>query len=201
MGLIANILGAVGSGRVRETIEVFRPNAEAADARGHDQFIAALEQFAAERSGAGWFDRLVDGLNRLPRPALAFGTIGLFVFAMADPESFSVRITALALIPDQLWWLLGAIVSFYFGARELQKVRADSVAQTMATLAEWRAGTAATRAEIAARDPGPDAAPAPSPSLANLPAVPISAPPEGANLIDFAVLDANPALLEASHDG
>lgn len=27
-------------------------------------------------------------------------------------------------MPDQLWWLLGAVVGFYFGARELNHFRA-----------------------------------------------------------------------------
>lgn len=42
---------------------------------------------------------------------------------MADPTGFAVRKKGLALVPDPLWYLLGAIVSFYFGARELQKFR------------------------------------------------------------------------------
>ena len=29
----------------------------------------------------------------------------------------------LALVPEPLWWLLGAIVSFYFGAREAHYIR------------------------------------------------------------------------------
>jgi hypothetical protein len=29
--------------------------------------------------------------------------------------------TGIALVPDPLWWLLGAIVSFYFGARYQSK--------------------------------------------------------------------------------
>ena len=32
----------------------------------------------------------------------------------------------LALVPEPLWWLLGAIVSFYFGARELHHQRTRS---------------------------------------------------------------------------
>ncbi|WP_050528295.1 holin family protein [Pseudorhodobacter aquimaris] len=68
--------------------------------------------------GFGWFDRMVNGLNRLPRPFLAFGTLGLFVYAMVEPESFGKRMVGLNLVPDPLWWLLGAVVGFYFGARE-----------------------------------------------------------------------------------
>ena len=50
---------------------------------------------------------------------MALGTVGLFVFAMADPSGFSARMVGLAEVPEPLWWLLGAIVGFYFGAREL----------------------------------------------------------------------------------
>jgi hypothetical protein len=86
-----------------------------------------LEQYASEfKSGkTGWFNALVDGMNRLPRPVLALGTVGLFAFSMVDPVAFSVRMQGLDTIPRELWWLLGAIVSFYFGARELHYVRAQ----------------------------------------------------------------------------
>ena len=59
----------------------------------------------------------------MPRPMLALGTIGLFVFAMIDPEAFAARMVGLNEVPEPLWWLLGAIVSFYFGAREMHYFR------------------------------------------------------------------------------
>ena len=43
---------------------------------------------------------------------------------MAEPGGFGTRMRSLALVPEPLWWLLGAIVSFYFGARELHHQRA-----------------------------------------------------------------------------
>ena len=91
-------------------------------ARGEMQ-RAALDQMAAEfrPEGRGLFDRLIDGLNRLPRPAMALGTLGLLVAAMVDPLWFGERMAGLALVPEPLWWLLGAIVSFYFGARHQAK--------------------------------------------------------------------------------
>ena len=127
MGFIAALFGG-GTGRnvIKETAEVFRPNAEASAQRAADRAQGAQQQFAAEfaaRERRGWFNSLVDGLNRLPRPALAYGTIGLFVYAMRDPVSFGERMQGLALVPDQLWWILGAIVTFYFGARELKYSR------------------------------------------------------------------------------
>ncbi|MEM7692166.1 MAG: 3TM-type holin, partial [Pseudomonadota bacterium] len=34
---------------------------------------------------------------------------------------FSERMQGIALVPEPLWWLLGVIVSFYFGARHQVK--------------------------------------------------------------------------------
>lgn len=110
---------------VADVVEVFRPNATDLSKMNHETRIAVLEQFSGEfaHSGPGWFDQFVNGLNRLPRPVLALGTLGLFVYAMIDPIAFAERMKGLGYIPDPLWWLLGAVVSFYFGARELHYVR------------------------------------------------------------------------------
>lgn len=126
MGLIERILGLVfGPGRnvVAETAEVFRVNAEAQAGRSHELQSAALDQFGQEFRivRRGWFDRLMDALNRVPRPAMALGTMGLFVAAMVDPVWFAARMAGIALVPEPLWWLLAAIVSFYFGARHQAK--------------------------------------------------------------------------------
>ena len=121
MGMIDTVAGWVfgGGGRLAQTIEVFRENTEAGAARASAEKRAALKQFGAEFGGppAGLFDRVIDGLNRLPRPFLALGTLGLFVSAMTSPDWFSSRMVGVALIPEPLWWLMGAIVSFYFGSR------------------------------------------------------------------------------------
>lgn len=128
MGLIGGLIELLfGGGRnvVRETAEVFRENAEAGAERARDVQMRALDQFAAEFvvPGRGGFDRFMDGLNRLPRPALALGTLGLFIAAMADPIWFAERMQGIALVPEPLWWLLGVIVSFYFGARHQAKAQ------------------------------------------------------------------------------
>lgn len=126
MGLMEQMLSLVfGSGRnvLRDTAEVFRPNAEAQARRASQIQGAALRQFAQEFHAPrrSWFDQFMDGLNRVPRPALALGTLGLFVSAMVDPVWFAERMLGIALVPEPLWWLLGAIVSFYFGARHQAK--------------------------------------------------------------------------------
>lgn len=128
MGLIDKVVGLVfgnGGSMVRDTVEVFRENAEAGAQRGaaaQDQAMAQFGgEFAIERKGG--FDRFMDGLNRLPRPALALGTLGLLVAAMIDPIWFAARMQGLALVPEPLWWLLGVVVSFYFGARHQVKTQ------------------------------------------------------------------------------
>jgi hypothetical protein len=134
--MVMDILRALfggGANVVRETAEVFRVNAEAADQRAVDAQRASLEQMAAEfrQQGRGPFDRFIDGLNRIPRPAMALGTLGLFVAAMVDPLWFGERMAGLALVPEPLWWLLGAIVSFYFGAR--YQVKGQEFQRSVAT--------------------------------------------------------------------
>lgn len=141
MGLISNLFELLfGDGRnvIARTAEVFRINAEAGDKRAVTLQSAALQQLASEFQPArkGVFDRLVDGLNRLPRPAMALGTIALFVSAMSDPVWFSERMQGISLVPEPMWWLLGVVVSFYFGARhqakgqEFQRSLAETMART-----------------------------------------------------------------------
>jgi hypothetical protein len=135
MGLINSILGLGRSaesigGAVEQVAEIFVPNKTKKMQQQHREFTAALDQFEAEfkQKPRGPFDRFVNALNRLPRPVLALGTVGLFVYAMVDPAGFTTRMQGLAFVPDPLWWLLGAVVSFYFGARELHYFRGGRAA-------------------------------------------------------------------------
>jgi hypothetical protein len=142
MGMIGRVMDFLfGNGRnvVVETAEVFRINAEQQAQRAADARAQSLAQFAAEfqQPRKGVFDRIIDGLNRLPRPLLAFGTLGLFAAAMIDPIWFASRMQGIALVPEPLWWLMGAIVSFYFGARHQAKSQdfQDSVVRTASAVA------------------------------------------------------------------
>lgn len=75
------------------------------------------------------YDRLIDALNRLPRPMMTLGTVLVFGYAMADPAGFAARMRGLEQMPDALWWLLGGVISFYFGAREAHYFRQSQQAQ------------------------------------------------------------------------
>ncbi|MEL6169033.1 MAG: holin family protein [Pseudomonadota bacterium] len=153
MGVIERVLTFLfggGSNVVKETVEVFRENAEAGAERAARSSEAALLQFAAEFTAPkrGVFDRVMDAVNRIPRPALALGTLALFVAAMVDPVWFAGRMQGIQLVPEPLWWLLGAIVSFYFGARHQTKGQEfqRSMAETLARTAEVHKNLAALRA-------------------------------------------------------
>lgn len=130
MGLIDKVLGGSAGtaalGQAATSVaEAFIPNATKKMQAAQEAYIAALDEHGLEFKYAtlGFFDRFVNGLNRLPRPMLALGTLGLFVYAMIDPIGFAQRMVGLNYVPEPLWWLLAAIVGFYFGAREAHYFR------------------------------------------------------------------------------
>lgn len=135
MGLISALVNAPGAvsaigDAAKGVAEVFVPSATRRMELSAEAQMAALKEMGAEfdNPSLGWFDRFVNGINRLPRPFLAFGTIGLFVYAMISPQDFALRMVGLNAVPEPLWWLLGAVVAFYFGARETYYFRNRSVA-------------------------------------------------------------------------
>ncbi len=143
--MMLDILKALFGGRnvVTDIAGAFIPNAEKSAQRDHEGATNALDQFGQEFQSAHrkhWFDRFIDGLNRVPRPLMAFGVIGLFVSAMIDPVWFSERMVGIALVPDPLWWLLGAIVTFYFGARYQAKVQNFDIKKQVAGVSAVVAG-------------------------------------------------------------
>ena len=130
MGMIDRFIGV---GAAAQTIsnaatnvtEIFRENATRRMELDEEAYGHAITQLSAEFGAArrGWFDDVMNGMNRLPRPLLTLGTIGLFIYAMVEPVGFGLRMQNLNLVPEPLWWLLGAIISFYFGAREAHYFR------------------------------------------------------------------------------
>lgn len=145
-------VNSIASGAA-EVGRVFIGDKAASAAQGAAAYQSALGQFGAEfsRPAKTWFDGVVDGINRLPRPILAFSILGLFAFAMMDPVSFAARMQGLALIPQPLWWIIGTVIAFYFGARETFKARDFKAA----TRSEVQATVAAIRDIEAIPDPAP----------------------------------------------
>ncbi|NVK62802.1 MAG: carboxylesterase [Rhodobacteraceae bacterium] len=126
MGMIAGLVGTAlrgmfGDGRnvVAETAEVFRANAEASAGRAHALDSAALAQLSAEFAPRqrGWFDRLMDGVNRLPRPLMVLGLVWMLVETARNPEAMARVFGAWAVLPEAAWVVFGIVVTFYFGGR------------------------------------------------------------------------------------
>lgn len=134
MGVMDRFLGASGAvtsvaNAATGVAEVFRENSTRRMELDEQAYARAMSQFSGEfaASPRGWFDGFMNALNRLPRPLLTLGTLGLFAYAMIEPVGFGLRMTNLNLVPEPLWWLLGAVISFYFGAREAHYFRARPI--------------------------------------------------------------------------
>ena len=121
LSLITSAVEGIGNVVIKGIRTVKGDKAER-DQQNADYGQAALGQFASEFTHRrNWFDSLIDGINRLPRPALALGVIGLMVLAPLNPIAFSTIMTAYALVPEWLAILFGVIVGFYFGTRHLEE--------------------------------------------------------------------------------
>ena len=76
-------------------------------------------------AGKKGYDKLIDALNRLPRPTMALMTLAIFLVAGFNPPWFEARMQALAVVPEPMWWIIGAVITFFFGARETHYLRAN----------------------------------------------------------------------------
>ncbi len=101
------------------------------------------------------YARLIDALNRLPRPMMVLGSLALIGAALVAPEWFEQRMEALARMPEGLWWLLGAVLSLHFGSR-FQAHAQDFQREMVATIATT-AGESSPAATGPIASPGQDA--------------------------------------------
>lgn len=139
MSWFARIFKGIGpasqqvGGAVTGVAEVFVANKTKRDQIEGDAFQSVVNSHSSEfyLPVSNWFDSLINGINRLPRPTMALGTIGLFVYAIAQPEAFSQRMIGITVIPEPMWWLIGVIVAFYFGARESHHLRMNQAVKSV----------------------------------------------------------------------
>jgi hypothetical protein len=123
MNPLSIIAGPLISG-IKNLSKTFFGDAEARDAQRQEQFTSVQNSYQSEflaPEKSNWFNILVDGYNRLQRPAMTSGVIALFVWAAIDPASFAITMNALSAVPEMLWYILASIVAFWFSGRILEK--------------------------------------------------------------------------------
>lgn len=138
-----------GAEAVETVAGVFTENNERGAQRTHDRSMTTQGQFAAEFGGQGWFNRFMDGVNRIPRPAMFLGVFGLIGYSAIDPIHFAEIMVALELVPDPLWAMAGLMATFFYGGRmqlasqqfKLTKDRVQTVVQNIREIRDLRADT------------------------------------------------------------
>lgn len=125
MGWLVKLLGGNVLGVVDKLVGRFAGDRTAREAGYHDESMESRREFAAEFqvSNRTWFDSLIDGINRLPRPVIVAMVIWYFVLAVRDPVEFQIVNTALDGVPEFMWQIAMLVIGFYFVAREFQKSR------------------------------------------------------------------------------
>ncbi len=111
----------------------FSGNEQERDEQQSKKFLMGLQAYSAEfapRKNRTWWDSLWDGLNRMPRPVIVIAIFGYFALAYQNPSEFQVLNIALGTVPENMWYIMSAVVSFYFVAREFQKGRDTKMALT-----------------------------------------------------------------------
>lgn len=158
MGAFLGALPVVGG--IIKSIFGDKAAREAADAAND---AAAQSEFGAE-FGLGnnrtWWDSLVNGINRIPRPFTAFAILyAVFVWPAWDMDSFIAYTQAISVVPEGFWYVAVIVISFYFGGR--MQAESHSFQMTkgqMQQAAALAASQAATKAAAPKLDPMDDAA-------------------------------------------
>lgn len=135
-GIAKGVSGVIDSGA--GLARVFVGDKGQRDQGYHDESMASRNQFATEFqvTNRTWFDSLIDGLNRLPRPAMVAMILAYINLSWVDPIQFNIVNQGLDLVPDRMWDIVLLIVSFYFVAREIQKSREKKLALSKADFDE-----------------------------------------------------------------
>lgn len=158
-GIAARLPRLNGAGRRLAGLAaaLVRGRALIAEQDGHEQSLGRLVDEFTARPTPG-FRNFIDSLNNLPGPVLVVSTTAMAGFALLDPAGFSARMNGLNAVPEPLWWLMGGLVSLYFGTREMRFVRGRAVVEAMAAslVPDTRAEGQPAPMPQAAADPATD---------------------------------------------
>ncbi|NIU83357.1 MAG: hypothetical protein GWN64_07720 [Candidatus Thorarchaeota archaeon] len=91
----------------------------------HAETVQMLKAYAAEmgKENKNLWDSIVDGINRLVRPILALIAISLFLICLIYPNYAKNVSVAFYGLPNNLYYILLTIISFYFGGRIVQGMK------------------------------------------------------------------------------
>lgn len=119
-------------GAVTNVAKVFKGSKLDRDQQAHDQFTSTQRSFSAEfnnRNNRTWWDSFWDGLNRMPRPVMVVLVLVYFMLSYFNQIEFQKINLSLDTVPENMWFILGSIIAFYFGSRHFQK-KHESLAMT-----------------------------------------------------------------------
>lgn len=96
----------------------------------------AADAAAQQRDNRTKWDSFVDGLNRLPRPIIAFMVIGAIIWAPINPIKFNIVMQSYAIVPMWLAAIFGQVILLFFGGRMLDgwNMKATDPATVEATI-------------------------------------------------------------------
>lgn len=70
-----------------------------------------------------WFDSLIDGLNRLPRPMIVLWVLWILSMSYTDTHKFAEVMAAMSLTPEWLAIIFAQIILLFFGGRMLENFK------------------------------------------------------------------------------
>ncbi|MCP3923337.1 MAG: hypothetical protein GY714_12205 [Desulfobacterales bacterium] len=111
---------------VNSVVQTFTGSKKERDLYKHDEYVNNQKSFSSEfhnRNNRTSWDSFWDGLNRMPRPLFVVLIVAYFILSYANPEEFQILNLGLSTVPERMWYVLSAIIGFYFCARELHKIR------------------------------------------------------------------------------
>lgn len=123
IGLLKFINPATIIEGVNTLAKTFVGDKSARDAQQAQSDVSSRATFAAEFQAPekqNLFNALIDGVNRLPRPMIIFMIIWYISLSVRSPYDFQAINLSLETIPDPIWQIIFAIISFLFVAREFQ---------------------------------------------------------------------------------
>ena len=84
------------------------------DIKVGDASQAEARKYEPSTTGVDWFNKFVDGLNRLPRPLFSFWAFGQLTGLLATPASL---MNMNPIVLNIIWTIIG----FYFGVRTISQ--------------------------------------------------------------------------------